>query len=200
MADHCSCESTPGEISILQEEMHFVGGLLLLFVGVWAAAESPRNEEFTEKELEKLENKLGVKLKGLDPKAQQATALQAVGVAFVEDFWKRKADALALRPKQCKPVINTCAVVYESADCAGGWKLPINEVPLLLCANYSQCLLFRKKGGLGISAATTSTGFSSHLKLDLELPNFPGAILMWLQSGQIANSWVTSAATTTEPR
>ena len=52
----------------------------------------------------------------------------AIEAARNEDF--RKADALALKPKKCSSVITSCAVVYESADCASGWKLPINEVPV----------------------------------------------------------------------
>ena len=74
-----------------------------------------------------------------------------------EDF--RKAGALALKPKKCSSVITSCAVVYESADCAGGWHLPINEVPLLLLSLHQPCVLFRKKGGSGFGAVTTSTGF-----------------------------------------
>ena len=82
----------------------------------------------------------------------------AIEAARNEDF--RKADALALKPKKCASVITSCAVVYESADCASGWKLPINEVPLLLLSQrLTQCVLFRKKGGSGFGAATTSTGF-----------------------------------------
>ena len=113
--DHCSCE---GEVS-LPEEMHFIGGVLILFAVILATLKAARNV----------------------------------------DFGKGKADALALKPKKCSSVITSCAVVYESADCVSGWKLPINEVPLLLLSQrLTQCVLFRKKEGSGFGAATTSTG------------------------------------------
>ena len=37
------------------------------------------------------------------------------------------AEALAEKPSTCEPTIRGCAVAYESADCNGGWKLPIED-------------------------------------------------------------------------
>ena len=93
VSDHGSCE---GKVS-LQEEMHFIGGVLILLAGLWTALEAVRNEDFG------------------------------------------KGNALALKPKNCVSVITSCAIVYESADCASGWKLPINEVPFFKPTIESVC-------------------------------------------------------------
>ena len=119
------------------------------------------------------------------------------------DFGKGKANALALKPKNCASVITSCAVVYESADCTSGWMLPINEVPYFKPTNDSMCSSGRKEvqvleQQLQVQVLLFFLSCPEHLKLDFKL--IPGATLMWLQFEPIANLWVISAATTMEPR
>ena len=125
--------------------MLFLGGVLLLFAGVWAAPEGARDAESTLEELKKLEETYGVVgLKGLEEKALEAFEANK---ALEERKRKQKEKALALKPEKCESVITSCAVVYESADCESGWKLAIKEVLLLFLPTIDSgvCFAGRKK-------------------------------------------------------
>ena len=152
MADHCSCESRPGEASSEEEIMYFTGGVFLLLLAmVWTAPE-PRKEE-PEPEPEPTQKEDGihdlagiwaardkestkgleqiVRLAGHDGLEAIAVSLEAIKhLAEVEEL--EKADELARKPPACDSVITSCAVVYESADCKSGWNLTINEVLLIV--------------------------------------------------------------------
>ena len=68
----------------------------------------------------------GLKAKALEVKKALEEAEKALEVIRVQEA-KDAAEALARKPSTCEPAIQGCAVAYESADCNGGWKLPIKD-------------------------------------------------------------------------
>ena len=143
--------------------MHFTGGvLLLLFATIWAAPE-PRKEEPKPEPEPKTQKEDGthdlagiwaardkestkglvefVKFGGQDGLEAIAASLEAIK-RVGENNALEKADELARKPPACESVITSCAVVYESADCESGWKLPIEEVLLIVCFLLFCFLLF----------------------------------------------------------